>query len=67
LNCNKAAAHTHEEIVCVRDVTADAEQLHQIVELAMDIAAYLRAPGLAPIQAPFFLPQGSRRILLPAR
>lgn len=34
---------THEEIVRVGDVTADAEQLHQVVELAVDVAAYLCA------------------------
>lgn len=30
----------HEEVVCVGDVTADAEQLHEVVELAVDVAAY---------------------------
>ena len=33
--------HTHKQIICVRDVTADAEQLHKIVKLAVDIATYL--------------------------
>ena len=32
---------THEEIVCVRDVSANAEKLHEVVELAVDVAAYL--------------------------
>lgn len=31
---------THEQVVRVRDVTADAEQLHEVVELAVDVAAY---------------------------
>jgi hypothetical protein len=31
---------THEEIVCVGHVAADAEKLHQVVELAMNVAAY---------------------------
>ena len=30
----------HEEVVGVRDVAADAEELHEIVELAVDVAAY---------------------------
>lgn len=33
--------HTHEEIIRVGDVAADAEQLHQIMKLAVDITAYL--------------------------
>jgi hypothetical protein len=41
-----ANVHTHKQIVCIRDVSSDAEQLHQIMELAVDIAAYLRAPKL---------------------
>jgi hypothetical protein len=38
--------HTHKQIVCIRDVSSDAEELHQIMELAVDIAAYLRARKL---------------------
>ena len=30
---------THEQIVCVRGLAADAEELHQVEELAMDITA----------------------------
>ena len=30
----------HEEVVGVRHVAADAEELHQVVELAVDVAAY---------------------------
>jgi hypothetical protein len=30
---------THEQVVRVRDITADAEQLHEVVELAVDVAA----------------------------
>jgi len=32
---------THEQVVGVRDVAADAEELHEVVELAVDVAAYL--------------------------
>jgi len=35
---------THEEIVGVGNITADAEELHQVVELAMDITTYLATP-----------------------
>ena len=31
---------THEEVVCIGDVTAYAEELHQVVELAVDVATY---------------------------
>ena len=34
-------ASTHEQVVCVGHVAADAEQLHEVVELAVDVAAYL--------------------------
>ena len=34
---------THEEIFCVWNVAADAEELHQVVELAVNVAAYLEA------------------------
>lgn len=30
----------HEQVVCVRDVAAHAKQFHQVVELAVDVAAY---------------------------
>jgi hypothetical protein len=36
------ASHTHKEIVGVWWVAADAKELHQVVELAVDVAAYLR-------------------------
>ncbi len=35
------ARPTHEEVVGVGDVATDSEQLHQVVELAVDISAYL--------------------------
>jgi hypothetical protein len=31
---------THEEVVCVRIRATDLEQLHQVVELAVYVAAY---------------------------
>lgn len=34
--------HTHEEIICLRYIATDAEELHEIVELTMDVAAYLQ-------------------------
>lgn len=34
--------HTHEEIIRVRRITSNAKQLHQVVELTMNIAAYLQ-------------------------
>lgn len=33
--------HTHKEIIRVGDIAADAEQLHQIMKLAVNITAYL--------------------------
>lgn len=30
---------THEEVVCFWDIAANAEELHEIVELAMNVAA----------------------------
>ena len=30
----------HEKVICVGNVAADAEEFHQVVELAVDIAAY---------------------------
>lgn len=33
--------HTHEEVIRLRDITANAEELHQIVKLAVYVAAYL--------------------------
>jgi hypothetical protein len=32
---------THEEVVGVGDRTTDSEELHQVMELAVDVAAYL--------------------------
>ena len=37
----KEESITHEEVVCVGDVAANAEQLHQVMELAMNISTYL--------------------------
>jgi hypothetical protein len=37
-------SHTHEEVVRIRRVAADSEELHEIVELAVNIAAYLHSP-----------------------
>jgi len=37
---------THEEIVCIRDVSADAEELHEVIELAVNVAAYLFAQSV---------------------
>lgn len=31
---------THEQIIGVRDISSDTEELHQVVELAVDITAY---------------------------
>ena len=38
----EAAVHkvAHEQVVGVRDVAAHAKQFHQVVELAVDVAAY---------------------------
>ena len=30
----------HEEVICVRRLAADAEKLHKVVELTVDVAAY---------------------------
>jgi len=35
---------THKEVVRVRYVSTDPEELHQVVELAMNITAYLATP-----------------------
>jgi hypothetical protein len=32
---------THEKIVGVRNITTNSEQLHKIMELAMDVTTYL--------------------------
>lgn len=34
-------SRTHEEIVGVGNIAANAEELHQVVELAMNITTYL--------------------------
>lgn len=43
-NENQASTLTnivaHEEIIGIRGITADAEELDKVMELAMDIAAY---------------------------
>lgn len=36
-----SVSRTHEQVVRVRDISADPKQLHEVVELAMDVAAYL--------------------------
>lgn len=33
--------HTHEKVVRVWDVSSDAKQFHKIVELSVDVTAYL--------------------------
>lgn len=33
--------HTHKEVVGVRHVSANTEQLHEVVELSVDVTAYL--------------------------
>jgi hypothetical protein len=33
--------HTHEEVVCVWYVAAYAEQLHKVMELAVNVTTYL--------------------------
>ena len=38
---------THEEVMCVGNVTAHAEELHQVVKLAMNVAADLSSPEIA--------------------
>jgi hypothetical protein len=35
----RGSGHTHEKVVCIWVRTADAEQLHQVVKLAVDVAA----------------------------
>jgi hypothetical protein len=37
---------THEKVVGVGDVATNAEELHEIMELAVDITAYLRVPSV---------------------
>ena len=37
---NKASRLTHEEVIGIWIGTTDTEQLHQVVELAMDVATY---------------------------
>jgi hypothetical protein len=34
-------SHTHEEVVCVWDIAANAEQLHEVMKLTVNISAYL--------------------------
>lgn len=41
-NIKQARWRTHEEVVCVGYIAADAEELHEIMELAVDVAAYLQ-------------------------
>jgi hypothetical protein len=35
------ALYTHEEVVCVWDIAANAEQLHEVMKLAVNISTYL--------------------------
>lgn len=35
------SVHTHEKVVRVWDVSSDAEQLHEVMKLSVDVAAYL--------------------------
>ena len=37
--------HTHEEVVGIRNIAADSEELHQVMVLAVDVAAYLEQSG----------------------
>lgn len=39
---NERETRTEEEVVCVGTLTADAEQLEEVKELAVDVAADLR-------------------------
>ena len=45
-------SHTHEEIICIGNVTAHAEELHQIVKLAVDVAAYLAGTHTSQTPSP---------------
>lgn len=49
--CESDRERTHEEVVCVRNVTADTEELHQVVELAVDVAAYLGRISMGEVSA----------------
>lgn len=40
-------ALTHEQVVCIRYIASDAEELHQIMELAMYVAAYLQRTSIS--------------------
>ena len=44
--CSKYC-HTHEQVICVWHITTDTEKLHQIVKLAVNVAAYLESRQLA--------------------
>lgn len=43
----KAGIHTHKQVIRVRDITTNPEKFHQIMELPMDITAYLPNPPSA--------------------
>ncbi len=49
----EAAVHkvTQEQVVCVRALAAHSEQLQQVVELAVDVAADLTVMGTRKVQA----------------
>lgn len=47
---NRDEGHTHEKIIRIRHITANAEKLHQVVKLAVDVAAYL--PHARKIRTP---------------
>lgn len=42
----KMVGRTHEEIVCVGIGTTDSKELHKIMELTMNIAAYRNRASL---------------------
>jgi hypothetical protein len=42
MRCERLRDCTHEEVVGVGDWTADSEELHQIMKLAVNVAAYLK-------------------------
>lgn len=46
---------SHENVVCLRTVTADPEQLHQVIELAMDVAAYLHVGKIQSVNNRLFI------------
>lgn len=41
---------THEQVIRIRDVAPDSEELHEVVELPVNITAYLRRAGVSALQ-----------------